>query len=98
MTLLAIVPIWPLAYSSKPLPSIVALAVSVAGAADSTFSVASGGAVAVLPWTKMAPLPARPPTVSVTGAERPPVNGPRPTVPVLVSVPATVTAEPPSLL
>ena len=45
VVLAARVPIWPLAYSSKPSPSIVVLAASVPGAADRTFSVACDGVV-----------------------------------------------------
>jgi hypothetical protein len=71
----------------------VVLAASSVGAAESTFTVAR---CVELPLIARLPAPAHWPTVSVVSADSPPVKGPTVTEPVLVRVPATVSAEPPT--
>ncbi len=66
----------------------------VPGAADSTFSVAW---LAPLPCNSNPPVPPYWPTVTVALAERSLVYGPMRRLPLLVSVPATVRLDPPSL-
>ncbi len=80
----------PLAYCSTATPDRVTLPASVSGAADSTCTLAR---YVGPPKTPIVPAPAHCPAVSTVSA----VSALEPTVtdPVSVSVPPTVTADPP---